>query len=102
MANKDTTSDDTKTIVTVLLLLFVYPVGVVVMWFWTKWKTWVKLLVSLPLLFIPLLIFGAALLAAINPQGATEKAECVSDCSVMYEEGSVELQECVTDCTFGE
>lgn len=46
-------SADTKTIVTVLLLLFVYPVGLILMWVWTNWPKWVKFLLTLPVvLFI--------------------------------------------------
>jgi hypothetical protein len=45
-------SNDTKTIVTVLLLIFAYPVGVIVMWAWPKWVVWVKFLVSLPIVIV--------------------------------------------------
>ncbi len=46
------TSEDTKTIVTVLLLLFVFPLGLVLMWFWTKWPSWIKLLISVPIIIL--------------------------------------------------
>ena len=40
---------DTKTIVVVLLLIFVYPIGVIFMWVWMKWwPKWVKILVTIP------------------------------------------------------
>lgn len=46
------TSEDTKTIVTVLLLLFIYPIGLILVWFWVKWPRWVKIIISLPIIII--------------------------------------------------
>lgn len=55
--------NSTPTIVTVLLLIFMFPIGVIVMWIWPKWKKWVKILITLLALISVLLIFlGAALL----------------------------------------
>lgn len=55
---------DNRTLITALLLIFVYPVGVIVMWFWSRWKIWLKILVSLPILIGPLifLLLGAFIL----------------------------------------
>jgi hypothetical protein len=39
-------SEDTKTIITVLTLISIPPVGVVLMWIWNKWQTWVKVVVT--------------------------------------------------------
>lgn len=53
-------SDDTKTLITVLLLIFVNPIGVVFMWVWMKWQSWIKILItvgSLLLLLISFFIF---------------------------------------------
>jgi hypothetical protein len=75
------TSNDTKAIITVLLLVFLYPIGLLVMWFWTKWKLWVKLLVSAPvLLFIVIMILGI-LAAGVNPNAQILKADCVRSCA---------------------
>lgn len=63
-------SEDTKAIIVVLLLIFVFPIGLLLMWFWTKWPLWVKLVVTIPILLIGLLflgIFSAALITTINP-----------------------------------
>jgi len=64
-------SDDTKTIVTVVLLVFVFPIGFFFMWFWAKWKAWVKLLVTvigcLPFIIIILSMLGVVAIAALNP-----------------------------------
>jgi hypothetical protein len=44
-------SYDTMMIVTILLLIFVYPLGIVFMWgLMRTWPTWLKVVVSLPLL----------------------------------------------------
>jgi len=37
---------------TVFLLLLFYPLGIIVMWFWPKWKLWVKLALT----FLPILL----------------------------------------------
>lgn len=40
---------DTLMIVTILLLLFVYPIGIIFMWAWMKtWPTWLKAVISAP------------------------------------------------------
>ena len=58
-------SYDTKTIITILLLVTVYPVGLVMMFIWMDtWPTWVKVLVSIPAVlfgFVLLTVFMAAL-----------------------------------------
>lgn len=43
-------SEDTRTIVAILLLLFAYPVGFIFMLGWTNWSKGVKWLVSIPLI----------------------------------------------------
>jgi hypothetical protein len=54
MAKKksDDLSYETKTIIVILLLLFILPAGIVLMWIWMKWPTWLKVLVTIiPFLF---------------------------------------------------
>ncbi len=92
------TSDDTRTIVTVLLLIFVPPVGLILMWVWTKWKLWVKLLVSIPAILVSLAISGVIFTAAlviVDPTRQIQRAKCVTECS-KTEERSVCLEECST------
>ncbi len=62
-------TDTTKNIIVILLVLFLFPVGLILMWFWTSWKTWVKVLVTvIPfILIVPLSILMAIVLVAINP-----------------------------------
>jgi len=89
------TSEDTKTIITVLLLIFLFPVGFIVMWFWPKWKTWVKLLISFPLLLILLVFIGllmAGFFVAFNPSQAFKKGQCTTQC------GGVKDLVCINDC----
>jgi hypothetical protein len=44
----------TRTIIAILLLLFgfTYIIGVLFMWFGTKWPKWVKLILTIPVIFI--------------------------------------------------
>lgn len=55
-------SYDTKTIITLLLLLFFYPLGLIFMWVWMQWKVWLKLLVTLPLILTVLFMFTMVML----------------------------------------
>ena len=73
-------TDDTKSLITVLLLVFAYPIGAIVMFFWTKWPVWVKILIGLPLLLLPLAFVGiivAAMLVTVNPSEQINKAKDV-------------------------
>lgn len=65
----DGMSDDTKTIITILLLLFATPVGIILMWVWTKWATWIKVVVTVvPVVFFAIIMFFVlAVLALIVP-----------------------------------
>lgn len=56
-------SYDTKTLVTIILLITVYPVGVVLMFVWMNWNKWIKFLIVLPLALVcivPLIILAVA------------------------------------------
>jgi hypothetical protein len=78
------TSEEVKTIVTILLLIFVYPIGAIVAILWPKWRWWVKLLVSLPMILgFVLITLGFALLA-MNPSAQLEKAKYISECAKTY------------------
>lgn len=86
-------SKDTKTIITVLLLIFVFPVGFILMWVWTKWPAWVKIIISLPIIIAIVGIFAAVLLATINPRAQIQKAACVKQC-----EGNSQNTACINAC----
>lgn len=66
---------NTKTIVTVLALLFAYPIGLLLMWFWAKWPKWVKFLITLPLLLAIVGIILAFSVATKDPFKTLEKAQ---------------------------
>ncbi|MEI6326893.1 MAG: hypothetical protein WCO78_02105 [Candidatus Roizmanbacteria bacterium] len=55
--------DQTSSIVTILLLIIAYPVGVLVMWLWPKWNKIVKALVTVPLIIS--IIFGGVVIKYI-------------------------------------
>ena len=88
-----TETSTAKTVIVVLTLLFVYPLGVILMYVLTKWKGWVKFLLTLPLILFLVGIAAAAVLIAIDPKGQIEKAECVSQC-----QQSTDVQSCVAQC----
>lgn len=73
-------SDDTKTLITVLLLVFVYPVGLIMMFVWMKWRWWVKLLVAFPVTLGILAFVAMGMLIALNPAEQIRKANCVKVC----------------------
>ncbi len=73
-------SENNKTIITVILLVFVYPIGLLTMWLWTKWPRWAKIVISLPLFLAILSILATALLATINPVKQLNKAKCAQQC----------------------
>lgn len=67
-------SEDTKTLITVLVLLFAYPVGLILMWAWTTWPKWLKIVVTLPVLLAIIGLFFAVILILVNPARQLEKA----------------------------
>jgi hypothetical protein len=68
----NTPPDQTKTIVTILCLLFVTPVGIVLMWLWMKnWPKWLKIIITLlPILFILFMIILMIVIFASVPKDA--------------------------------
>lgn len=66
-----------KTVVTVLCLLFFFPLGILFMFLWMRWPSWVKILLSAGIvLFIPavIVILAAVVVLAINPVELTKNA----------------------------
>lgn len=68
-------SYDTKVTITVVSLLLFYPLGILLMWLWMKWKMWVKIVLSV-LLVLPVLLAVPAviLLTSIDPVEQFAKA----------------------------
>ncbi len=55
-------SYQTKTLITVFLLVMVYPVGLILMFVWMRWSKWVNFLIALPAILtviIPIFILLA-------------------------------------------
>lgn len=73
MASEMTT--DTKTIIVVLLLIFVYPLGAIFMWVWMKWwPMWVRILLTLPfILGVFMMIFGLTMAGFIMRSAARQQ-----------------------------
>lgn len=58
-------SYDTQTLLTVLLLVTIYPVGLVLMFRWMKWPTWLKVLILSPVILLVGLSFIVILLLSL-------------------------------------
>lgn len=74
-------SYDTKTLIVVITLIFVYPVGFVLMYLWMKWNNLIKFIISLPV-YVLLLALIIGFLSVFNPNGSIEKAQCAKSCEV--------------------
>lgn len=68
-------SEETKLIVTILLLALAYPVGVLLMWLWTSWPKWLKFIVTVPLAIIILAILATSLLLVKVYDNAKEEMD---------------------------
>ncbi len=70
------------TVLTILLLFFVTPIGLIMMWVGTKWSKTAKWVITVLLGILPLLaiiaIMAVALLAAGNPAAQFAKARMMS------------------------
>lgn len=71
-------SEDARFLLVIVLLFVFYPVGLVLMWAWTNWPRWVKILISLPVLvgillfFVGMILFAFALRHGLNDNWQTE------------------------------
>ena len=63
--NLDNTNSNT--IVAILLLWLLYPLGLIFMWVKTKWPVWVKILVTLPVILTIIGLALAIVLIVNNP-----------------------------------
>lgn len=64
------TNHDTRFIIVILLLIFFYPIGLILMWMWMRWQNWVKVLLSLPVIITVLVILGSIIMILIPGNGA--------------------------------
>lgn len=97
-------SYDTKTVLVVLLLVTVYPVGILLMFIWMKWPVWLKILIAVPVALMLLAFFTlfAVVFAAIKGSGNSSMAqpsttyslkECIEQCSTVMSQG-----DCAVKC----
>lgn len=66
-----------KTVVTVLALLFFFPLGILFMFLWMRWPLWVKILLSVGvvIMIIPIIaILAATVVLIINPLELTRRS----------------------------
>ena len=65
-------SYETRTIIVIVCLFFMFPVGLVLMWVWMKWPTWVKILLTVLPFLAAFLVMGFVLsilgIVFSNPQ----------------------------------
>jgi hypothetical protein len=64
-----TKSSQTSTIVTIILFLISYPIGLIVMWLWPKWSKKIKISVTLFFVLVTL-VFGYLLKSIFNMYGS--------------------------------
>lgn len=72
------TPKETTSAITALLLIYLYPIGLIFMWVKAKWPIWAKLLLTFPLILfiisVAILIYGITTQKGVLPlpQGAIE------------------------------
>jgi hypothetical protein len=53
-------SDDLQNRITIITLIVAFPLGLIIMWLWSKWPKWVKIAITLmPVIFYLLLLILA-------------------------------------------
>ncbi|MBI5614138.1 hypothetical protein HY947_04400 [Candidatus Gottesmanbacteria bacterium] len=87
------TDNKTKSIITIIFLFIAFPIGFILMWFWTRWSIWIKVFVTI-ITIIPLLsALAIGLLVTINPREQMYKGKCKSQCKE-----NVQFQTCFDSC----
>lgn len=69
---------DSNTILVILLLIFAFPIGIVLMWILMKhWPKWMKWVITAPMIIIPILyiLLFSVLFFVIRPSEQLQKAE---------------------------
>ena len=112
MAKQQELPYDTKLVLTLVLLFVLYPVGLIMMFKWMNWPTWLKVIISLPVLFFILLMVGAFLVgitgnlrtkeqlnermikSEVNFFDENNKNTCTKQCAA----SSLEMDICVQKC----
>jgi hypothetical protein len=81
MGKSNSTSESTKGIITLVLLLIAYPIGLIVMWAWTSWAKWVKWLVTAPIILIILGGIFVGLTQSLDLNTQVKKGACTKQCA---------------------
>lgn len=67
---------NTQMAVIILLLVFIYPIGIILVWIlMKKWQTWLKVILSMPIALALIAICLAFLMIFVNPSKNLEKAK---------------------------
>ena len=95
--------DNTRNIVTGISFLTCLPTGCIffpfvlvpllLMWFWTHWRKWIKIVLTLLLLIPVAFSIIAIILIGINPGNLLKRAECIQQCQTLANQ-----EECVKSC----
>ena len=76
------TSSAAPSIVTILFLLIFYPLGLVVMWLWPKWKTWLKITITVvPIGLVAIIVLSLPYLTPSIEKKLAPLSECVNSCN---------------------
>jgi hypothetical protein len=89
-------SNDTKNIIVILLLLFVYPLGILGMFLWTKWPRWIKVFITLPFVLSIVAIILFVVFVMTSGRGREyfgKMLGCVQQCKNSQQQ-DVCMQEC--------
>ncbi len=105
MARKnDGASQDTRTIVTVLLLLFAWPAGLITMWVWSKWSSTIQFLITsffvltLAAVFIVAIVILNAASTGSNTPAPLLKDALIKTCSTCLDAHGGDAASCQTEC----
>ncbi|MBI4137477.1 hypothetical protein HY469_05450 [Candidatus Roizmanbacteria bacterium] len=101
-AVNDGMTEDTKSALVAVLLVWFYPIGVIFMFVWAKqWPTWAKVIILLPMIFGVLIlglmftVFGALFSSAMNSEEGFmgNIIQCTQQC-----ESVADQESCMTQC----
>lgn len=106
---KQEISYDIKLLLVLVLLFVLYPIGLIFMFKWMKWPTWVKLIIAFPVLLIILgfmAVFIIGFRGSYNPKTQVETAEelfnnainentCTKQCATLNTDVDTCVQKCI-------
>ena len=90
-----------KSLLTLIALVVFYPLGIVLMWKWTKWNKLTKIILMTPLALLLLAVVGiiaVSVLVAADPRKALRVSNCNKMCEQKYTENIMKKGECFNYC----